>query len=131
MLENYFDFLAPDDIRLKGSRIGIETVLYEYIHRAQSPEAIQQMFPSLMLEQIYAAILYYLRNKPRMDIYMTDWLEFGRQAREQQRQNPFPAVARLRQMKDEIEASSLTIEQYLKQRQADREAKKERLGAAA
>jgi hypothetical protein len=28
-LEGYFDFLAPDDIRIKGMRIGIETVLYE------------------------------------------------------------------------------------------------------
>ncbi len=131
MLENYFDFLAPDDIRLKGSRIGIETVLYEYIHRAQSPEVIQQMFPSLMLEQVYAAILYYLQNKPRIDTYLADWLEFGRQIREEQRQNPFPAVARLRQIKEDVEVSGLTIEQYLKQRQADREAKKERLGVAA
>jgi hypothetical protein len=39
-LEDYFDFLASDDIRIKGSRIGIESVLYEYIHREQSPEAI-------------------------------------------------------------------------------------------
>jgi hypothetical protein len=37
-LEDYFDFLAPDDIRLKGSRIGIETILYEYIYRARTPE---------------------------------------------------------------------------------------------
>ena len=27
-LEDYFDFLAADDIRLKGSRIGIESILY-------------------------------------------------------------------------------------------------------
>jgi len=33
-LESYFDFFAPDDIRVKGTRVGIETVLYEYIHRA-------------------------------------------------------------------------------------------------
>ncbi len=31
-LEDYFDFLAEDDIRLKGTRIGIETVLCEHIH---------------------------------------------------------------------------------------------------
>ncbi|BAZ79665.1 hypothetical protein NIES73_09100 [Sphaerospermopsis kisseleviana NIES-73] len=30
-LEDYFNFLSPEDIRLKGSRIGIETILYEYI----------------------------------------------------------------------------------------------------
>lgn len=33
-VENYFEFLAPDDIRLKGTWIGIETILYEYRHRA-------------------------------------------------------------------------------------------------
>jgi hypothetical protein len=33
-LESYLDFLAPDDIRVKGTRIGIETILYEYIHRS-------------------------------------------------------------------------------------------------
>ena len=36
-LEDYFDFLAPNDIRLKGSRIGIESVLFEYIHRGKTP----------------------------------------------------------------------------------------------
>jgi hypothetical protein len=28
-LEDYFNFLAPNDMRLKNSRIGIETILYE------------------------------------------------------------------------------------------------------
>jgi len=37
-LEEYFNFLAPLDIRLKGSRIGIETILYLYIYRAIAPE---------------------------------------------------------------------------------------------
>lgn len=41
-LEDYFDFLAPDDIRVKRTRIGIEHILYEYIHPAQTPEAIAQ-----------------------------------------------------------------------------------------
>jgi uncharacterized protein (DUF433 family) len=64
-LEDYFDFLASDDIRIKGSRIGIESVLYEYIHREQSPEAIATRFPTLTLEQVYATILYYLHNREK------------------------------------------------------------------
>jgi hypothetical protein len=44
MLEDYFDLWTPDDIRLKGSRIGIESILYEHLYRAQSPEAINQLF---------------------------------------------------------------------------------------
>jgi predicted RNase H-like HicB family nuclease len=40
------------------------------------------------LEQVYAAILYYLRNRPQMDAYLADWLEWGHRVREEQRQNP-------------------------------------------
>jgi len=100
-LEDYFDFLAPDDIRLKGSRIGIESVLYEYIHRDQTPEAIARRFPTLSLEQIYATVLYYLRNREKIDAYLTDWLEYGRLMREDQERNPPPVVVRLRALKAE------------------------------
>ena len=56
-LEDYFDFQRPDDIRVKGHRIGIENVLYEYIHRAQTPEEIVRTYPTLTLEQVYASLL--------------------------------------------------------------------------
>ena len=35
-LENYFDFQRPDDIRLKGTRVRIETILYDFIHRCRT-----------------------------------------------------------------------------------------------
>ena len=44
LLEDYFDFIADDDIRIKGTRVGIETVLDDYIHRGQSREAITQTY---------------------------------------------------------------------------------------
>jgi uncharacterized protein (DUF433 family) len=61
-LESYFNFLAPDDIRIQGTRIGIETILYEYIYKSRTAEEIQQTYHSLTLEQVYATILYYLHN---------------------------------------------------------------------
>lgn len=98
-LEEYFDFLAPDDIRIKGTRIGIESVLYEYIHREQPPEAIVSRFPALTLEQIYATILYYIRNRDKLDAYMKEWLEYGQSMRAKQEKNPPPIVIRLRALK--------------------------------
>ncbi|MGH9800692.1 MAG: DUF433 domain-containing protein [Blastocatellia bacterium] len=98
-LNDFFDILAPNDVRLKGTRLGIETVLYEYIHRAQRPEAIARRFPSLTLEQVYATILYYLHNKEAVTAYLADWLEHGRQARAEQELNPPPFIAKLRQLK--------------------------------
>jgi hypothetical protein len=41
-LEDYFDFLAPDDIRLKGTRVGIETILTERNKRL--PEIAESLF---------------------------------------------------------------------------------------
>src|SRR5262245_9645668 len=106
-LEDYFNFIAPDDIRIKGTRVGIETVLYEYIHRAQSPEEIAERFPSLTLEQVYATILYYLRNKDAVSTYLAEWLEQGRRAREEQRGNPAPFIEKLRRLKAERETAEV------------------------
>ena len=100
-LEDYFDFLAPDDIRIKGTRVGIESVLYEYIHRDQTPESMLRRFPTLTLEQVYATILYYLRNREKIDAYITDWLEWGQRMREEQDRNPPPFVTRLRAVRAE------------------------------
>ena len=100
-LEEYFDFFDEYDVRLKGTRIGIETILYDFIHRSRSPEAIAQSYPSLTLEQIYATITYYLHNKEAVGKYLTEWIEHGRKMREQQTQNPTSAMLRLRRIKAE------------------------------
>ncbi len=100
-LEDYFDFLAPNDIRIKGSRIGIESVLYEFIHRAQTPEQIDARFWSINLEQVYATILYYLHNKEEVHQYMTDWIEYGERMRREQEENPPPGFVRLRKLVQE------------------------------
>ncbi|MBW4503165.1 MAG: DUF433 domain-containing protein [Scytonema hyalinum WJT4-NPBG1] len=107
-LEDYFDFQRPDDIRLKGTRVGIETILYDFIHRCRTPEEIAQSYPSVTLEQIYATILYYLHNKEAVSAYMADWLEHSHRMREEQRRNPPPVVVKLMKLKAEREAMKKT-----------------------
>ncbi|XHR82535.1 MAG: DUF433 domain-containing protein [Gloeotrichia echinulata GP01] len=87
-IAEYFNFIAPGDIRLQNSRIGIETILYEYIDCGRSAEEIAQIYQSISLEQVYATILYYLQNKKFVSAYMQNWLEHGHRMREQQRLNP-------------------------------------------
>ena len=100
-LEDYFNFLAANDIRLKVSRIGIETILYEYIYRARTPEEIAKIYTSLTLEEVYATIVYYLHNKEAVSKYIAEWLEWGHRMREEQRRNPPPVVVKLMQLKAE------------------------------
>lgn len=70
-LSNYFEVLDPLDIRLKGSRVGIDNVLYYYV-RGYSLTAIHEAYPSLTLEQIAATILYYYQNQLEIDQYLRD-----------------------------------------------------------
>ena len=94
-LEDYFDFLSPDDIRLKGTRVGIETVLDEYLYQSRSPEQIDRAYSSLTLEQIYATILYYLHNRKAVSQYLERWQEYCQQSMAEFDRNPPPAVKRL------------------------------------
>ena len=95
-LEDYFDIHGPEDIRIRGHRIGIETVLYEYIHRGRTPEQIAAQFPTLSLEEVYATILYYLHNREAVSAYLAAWLEHGEQARAAQDRDPAVQASRRR-----------------------------------
>ncbi|WP_336622301.1 DUF433 domain-containing protein [Chlorogloeopsis sp. ULAP01] len=83
-LENYFEFLSPEDIRLKGTRAGIENILYEYIYKAKTAEEIAKKFHTLTLEQVYATILYYLANLKTVSKYVENWLDYCKQAEAEQ-----------------------------------------------
>lgn len=103
-LEEYFSFLAPDDIRIRGTRVGIETVLYDYIYRSRPPEEIVAQYPSLTLEQVHATITYYLHNKKRVTAYLANWLESTNRRWKEQNRNPSPAIQRLRSIAIERQA---------------------------
>lgn len=105
-IEEYFNFLSEDDIRIKGTRIGIESVLYEYIHRSQTPEQIAERFHTLTLEQVYATILYYLQNPKEVGAYLADYLQYCQTAREEYEKNLPPVVVRLRQLRVETRDSA-------------------------
>lgn len=105
-IEEYFNFLAEDDIRIKGTRIGIESVLDEYIYNNQTPEAIAELFHTVTLEQVYATILYFLQNQQKVSAYFADHLEYSRKAREEYEKNPPPGIIRLRKLKAERQAAS-------------------------
>ncbi|MCI0660593.1 MAG: DUF433 domain-containing protein [Acidobacteria bacterium] len=105
LLEDYFDFLSQNEIRLKGHRIGIEDVLYEHIYNEMTPAELARRFPTLSEEQIYATITYYLHKREQMDAYLSAWLELGRRKREEQTRNPTPAMRKLRRIKDELKAA--------------------------
>ncbi len=97
-LESYFDFPSPEEIRIKGTRIAIETVLEDYLEGA-SPEEIAARYRSLHLEQVYAALLYYFRDRAQMDTYLEAWRAYTAEGWSEHERHLAPASQRLRELK--------------------------------
>ena len=98
-LEQYFSRIGPDEIRIGGTRVGIEVVIAAYLD-GLAPETIALDYPSLTLEQIHAAITYYLHNREELDAYLARLDAHFGAAREAQAAQPEPPViARLRALR--------------------------------
>lgn len=74
-LEDYFLFEKlqtehgeVERIRIKGSRIRIETIV-DCFKQGLEPREIQQDYSTLTLEEVYAAITYYLHNREEVEAY--------------------------------------------------------------
>ncbi len=93
-LANTFDFISPETIRIKGTRVGIEVVIEKFLE-GTNPEEIQRHHPHLTLKQIYATITYYLFNQERVDAYIKAGRKRVEAAYEEQRKNPSSGVKRL------------------------------------
>lgn len=54
-----------------GTRISLDSVVYSF-NQGQSPETIQEDFPSLKRSQIYGAIAFYLDHQAEIDKYLEE-----------------------------------------------------------
>ena len=94
-LEDYFDFLYPLDIRIKGHRIGIDDVLYYYLAGHTLSETAER-FPTLNMEKICATLTYYYRNQAEIDDYLTKLAAWREQRYQELARNPDALMLRLR-----------------------------------
>jgi uncharacterized protein (DUF433 family) len=58
-------------IRIVGSRVSLESVLYHYKAGA-TPEQIACKFPSLRLADIYSIVAYYLNHRESVEEYLRE-----------------------------------------------------------
>ncbi|MEM7128524.1 MAG: DUF433 domain-containing protein [Chloroflexota bacterium] len=108
-LEDYFEFISPEEIQIKGHRIWMENILYEHIHNGMSPAELLERFPTLNLEKIYATLLYYEQNKQAMNDYVAAWIAYGERMRQEQAANPTPDMLRLRNARAQREAQKQAL----------------------
>ena len=69
--------------RIAGKRVSLDSIIHAY-WQGRLPEAIVADFPALSLEQVHGAIAFYLKNRPEIDLYLTDqdrnWKEFQKKS---------------------------------------------------
>jgi uncharacterized protein (DUF433 family) len=97
-LEDYFSVISPDDIRIKGHRIGIDNVL-DYFLEGYAPEEIAAIYPDLSLEKIYATITYYLHSRKEIDAYLLRLKHQRERHYQQWLANPSPMASRIKMIK--------------------------------
>ena len=56
-------------IRITGTRVSLDSVVHEY-EQGATPEEIAVSFPSLRIEDKYAAITYYLNHREQVEEYL-------------------------------------------------------------
>ena len=67
--DRYFVVHAADDIRIRGTRVGLEHVITAYCAGAL-PEELCLEFPTLTLEQVHGVLAWYLGNRHETDEYL-------------------------------------------------------------
>lgn len=91
-LEEYFDYHSPDDIQLKGYRIGIDTIL-GYYREGYTAEEIAAQLGVRPLEYVYASITHYLHRRAEIDGYLARLDALHEQSQRQQDTQPLSAAA--------------------------------------
>ncbi|MBE9048993.1 DUF433 domain-containing protein [Nostocales cyanobacterium LEGE 11386] len=90
-------------IRVGQSRVTLDSLLAAY-HSGSTPEEIAVQYSVLRLEDIYAAIAYYLSHRQEIDLY----LEQRRQAA-QQRRDQFVQQHNLVNLRQRLQERNSTV----------------------
>jgi uncharacterized protein (DUF433 family) len=93
--EQYLDVVAPDEIRVKGHRIGIEHVLLPHVRHGLGAGELARGLPTLSATEIGAVLAYYHEHRAEADAYLRAVREREERAFAEAERNPPPGVRRL------------------------------------
>ncbi len=54
---------------IAGTRVSLDSIVYAYLS-GSSPEAIQQSFPLVSLEDVHGSLAFYLANRSEVEKYL-------------------------------------------------------------
>lgn len=107
-VRDYFDFVDENTIKMKGHHLGIERVLEDYLQGAHIGD-IRQRYQNLAVDEIHAAILYYLANKEEMTAYLQRVKARDPEAWQQRQRKPDPFLIGFRALLEERSKSLSSV----------------------
>jgi uncharacterized protein (DUF433 family) len=97
-VSSYLEVLDADDIRIAGTRVGLEHIMSAYFDGLTAEEVAMQ-FPTVGLEKVYGVLAYYWGNRAEVDAYMSRWRQGCRERYAASKNGPeLEVVKRLRQI---------------------------------
>ena len=95
VVEAYIECVSDRAIRVKGTRVGIETVVRDY-QLGATPDEIILRYPTLSQLQVYAVLTYYLANQAMVEAYLDRVRQSQEEAWQEQQRRPSEFVRSLR-----------------------------------
>ncbi len=94
----YLEVHASDDVRIRGTRVGLEHLVWAY-NDGFTAEELAMQYRTVTLEQVHAVLAYYLANRSVVDEYLRQCVERSENFRRELDRQPVPdVVLRLRQI---------------------------------
>jgi uncharacterized protein (DUF433 family) len=94
----YLEAHASDDVRITGTRVGLEHLVWAY-NDGFTAEELAMQYRTVTLEQVHAVLAYYLANRSAVDEYLRQCVERSEKFRRELDRQPVPdVVLRLRQI---------------------------------
>jgi uncharacterized protein (DUF433 family) len=122
----YLEAVGPDEICLRGTRVGLEDVLSEHLSHGLSAREIAAQYPTVTLEQVEAALDLFRQAPERWQAYLAHQRDAHRQQRAlaaHEDSEPLERVRRLKATLSEypVEQRPAMLQKLLAEEQADDE----------
>ena len=75
------------------------TPLWPHFRKGDSPEAIQEQYPALSLEEVYGAIAAYLANRGEIEVYLQSQKTLWKKWETVFSEHSTPVIGRLRALR--------------------------------
>jgi uncharacterized protein (DUF433 family) len=90
--------------RIRDTRVSLDSLVYLF-REGMSAESMVESYPCLTLEQVHAALAFYLANQGEIDAYLAEGQRFAESQDQQSRRTNAELIAKLQRSRNASQIS--------------------------